>query len=664
MANNVIKRIWNQNKMVNIEALQGMAFQAEDGGHTFEISGVDDAGTAVPLSGTVAGVFMRPDRADIALAGSASGGVVSVTLTDDCYAVPGRFWLTIFVTSGGQKTAVYAAVGTVAVTSGGAVAGDAPQDVVDLINAIEEAVASIPASYTGLIADIAPTYSSSAVYSVGAYVYYNGDLYRCTTPITTAETWTAAHWTAAVLGDDVGELKIYIDTIYGQNIVNCCVDGYKSTSTYGGITYTLNADGSYTVYGTQSGTTFKNLTDQNSMPYGIEAGGTYFTNFNDPTGAVGFEVWCNGSTRVTSSSHPDFFTIPSNATTVWFRFATWNASNITTTIKVPVVSTLRSLTDDTITIPLDFYWEYNSNSTIGKAFTLSKNVRLLSGVYDVAKTITIPEGKTLKGVGISSTVINYTPTSGTAIICQNGNEQIKDMTINGGLTSKPSTYQPSDAKNGIVIQTETNKPAYVENVAVIGFSKNGILVSNRGYVSLCSIIGNNLFLQYNGCGICFTEKGEYGVLTNSVAIDNYFGIVDSGGNNKISNCGFDRNTKGLYAGYVNNDTHSDVVGCSFNHCSERAIELDGIASMLTFSACQMFGAGEYELFVYNSQATSFVNCEFGLNAKLRFNKANKTNHIYILNNCLFGNAPTIGVDTGTVLVTTNCYTQTGATVTA
>lgn len=455
-----------------------------------------------------------------------------------------------------------------------------------------------------------------------------------------------------------------INTIYGQNIVNCCVDCYKSTSTFGGITYTYNADGSYTVSGTQSGSSFKNLTDPNSMPYGIEAGETYFTNFNDTTGAVGFEVWCNGSTRVTSSSHPDFFTIPSNATTVWFRFATWNASNITTTIKVPVVSTLRSLTDDTITIPPDFYWEYNSNSTIGKAFTLSKNVRLLTGVYDVAKTITIPEGKTIKGVGISSTVINYTPTSGTAIICQNGNEQIKDMTIKGGLTSKPSTYQPSDAKNGIVIQTETNKPAYVENVAVIGFSKNGILVSNRGYVSLCSIIGNNLFFQYNGCGICFTEKGEYGVLTNSVAIDNYFGIVDSGGNNKISNCGFDRNTKGLYAGYVNNDTHSDVVGCSFNHCSERAIELDGIASMLTFSACQMFGAGGYELFVYDSQATSFVNCEFGLNAKLRFNKANKTNHIYILNNCLFGNAPTISVDTGTVLVTTNCYTQTGATVTA
>lgn len=53
----------------------------------------------------------------------------------------------------------------------------------------------------------ASAYSSSATYAVGDYCFHNGSLYRCITPITTAETWTAAHWTAAVLGDDVGDLK-------------------------------------------------------------------------------------------------------------------------------------------------------------------------------------------------------------------------------------------------------------------------------------------------------------------------------------------------------------------------------------------------------------------------------------------------------------------------
>ena len=215
--NNIIKRVWIQNRLVNIEDLTGMVFQAEIGAHTFEISGIDDTGAAVALSGTVSGVFRRPDNADIALTGAASGGVVSVTLPADCYAVPGRFGLTIFVTSNSQKVAVYACVGTVAVSSTGNVAGDTPANVEDLIDDINAAIADlnsaigqIPASYANVMAAIAPTYSGSALYSVGSYAWYNGSLYRCITPITTAESWTAAHWTAAVLGDDVSDLKTAI----------------------------------------------------------------------------------------------------------------------------------------------------------------------------------------------------------------------------------------------------------------------------------------------------------------------------------------------------------------------------------------------------------------------------------------------------------------------
>lgn len=235
----IIKRVWNQNKLVNIESLHGMAFQAEDGGHVFEISGVNDAGETVPLSGTVAGVFMRSDRADIALIGAASGGVASVTLTDDCYAVPGRFGLTIFVTEDGKKTAVYAAVGTVSRTSGGGVAGDTPQDVVDLINVIEAAVATIPASYSNLMASIAPIYSSSALYPVGSYAWYDGTLYRCTIPITTAETWTAAHWKAIDVGGDLKKLRsAFISRELSFDLFALYGDGVNRT--YNGVTFSWN----------------------------------------------------------------------------------------------------------------------------------------------------------------------------------------------------------------------------------------------------------------------------------------------------------------------------------------------------------------------------------------------------------------------------------------
>lgn len=135
MANNVIKRTWNQNKMVCIEDLSGMAFQSESGGHTFEISGTDDSGTAVSLSGTVEARFLRADNVKVTIAGTISSGKASVTLTSNCYTVAGRFSLTIFVTSNSQKVAVYSAVGNVAVTDGVS-SGTVPPLVTDSIQTV------------------------------------------------------------------------------------------------------------------------------------------------------------------------------------------------------------------------------------------------------------------------------------------------------------------------------------------------------------------------------------------------------------------------------------------------------------------------------------------------------------------------------------------------
>ena len=210
--NNIIKRIWNQGSMTPIEDLQGSAFTNENGGHTFQISGVDSNGEALALSGTIAASFLRPDQTTVGISGSVSGGVASVTLSEECYGIPGRFGLVVFLTSDGKKTAIYSCVGNVARSSTDAVAPGVTADVVDLINEIETAVGTIPASYSALMADIAPTYSSSALYAVGDYAWYEGDLKRCIVPITVGETYTPAHWTSAVVGDDVCALKSAINT--------------------------------------------------------------------------------------------------------------------------------------------------------------------------------------------------------------------------------------------------------------------------------------------------------------------------------------------------------------------------------------------------------------------------------------------------------------------
>ena len=207
MGNNVIRRVWNKNSLTNIEELRGMVFQAEEAGHTFEIRGVDGEGNAIALSGTPSGVMLRPDGTDVTLDCAVSDGVVTATLPAECYDVQGRFGLTVYLTSDGQKTAIYAAIGTAVHTSSGNVSPATTASVVDLINAIEAAIEQIPASDTNLKAAMAATYSTSAVYPVGSYAWYNGKLYKCITAITSGETWTSAHWTEAKLANDVSDLK-------------------------------------------------------------------------------------------------------------------------------------------------------------------------------------------------------------------------------------------------------------------------------------------------------------------------------------------------------------------------------------------------------------------------------------------------------------------------
>lgn len=56
-------------------------------------------------------------------------------------------------------------------------------------------------------ASIAPEYSSSSTYAVGDMVLKDGQLYECNTAISTAEAWTAAHWTAVTVGGELATVK-------------------------------------------------------------------------------------------------------------------------------------------------------------------------------------------------------------------------------------------------------------------------------------------------------------------------------------------------------------------------------------------------------------------------------------------------------------------------
>lgn len=93
---------------------------------------------------------------------------------------------------------------------------------------------AIAAAKAAVLNAMAPAYSTSGTYAVGAYVNQNGAIYRCITPITTAEAWTAGHWVAVTLGADlegqVSDLKTQMENELGIEFVTGWVRGRYPTS--------------------------------------------------------------------------------------------------------------------------------------------------------------------------------------------------------------------------------------------------------------------------------------------------------------------------------------------------------------------------------------------------------------------------------------------------
>ena len=84
------------------------------------------------------------------------------------------------------------------------------------------------------INSFAPTYSASSTYTVGQKVIYNGQLYKCSTTISTAEAWNSAHWTAIKVSSD------FVDLDTSQSIA-----GAKTFATLGSINTNVTISGGY-----------------------------------------------------------------------------------------------------------------------------------------------------------------------------------------------------------------------------------------------------------------------------------------------------------------------------------------------------------------------------------------------------------------------------------
>ena len=154
--------------------------------------------------GSCAGFAVRRDGATVPIAGTISGNEMYIDLPAAAYALDGPINIGIKNVQGSAETTVFLGMGTVIRGETGTAIdpGTIIPSVSALIAQIENAVASIPADYSALLAAIAPTFSSDAAYTSGDYVWYSGTLYRFYLNHAPGE-WNAAQATAVAAMDEI-----------------------------------------------------------------------------------------------------------------------------------------------------------------------------------------------------------------------------------------------------------------------------------------------------------------------------------------------------------------------------------------------------------------------------------------------------------------------------
>ena len=232
---------------INVDTTPGLFmptlhYSQNDVGREWVVNLSSKDGYSIPTGATVKMVATKPSGLGFTLTGSLSGNTATFTTTDTVTNEAGRFPAEIQIiknstvigtanfwlegepnphpegTTDGDIDNILPQFMSVAVTT-----LPAGSDATYSFNAATNtATFGIPKGADGSLASgvLAPTYSVSAKYEVGDYVYYSGDLYRCITAITTGEAWTAGHWTQVALAPEVSDLKSDINLVsgFGSNL--------------------------------------------------------------------------------------------------------------------------------------------------------------------------------------------------------------------------------------------------------------------------------------------------------------------------------------------------------------------------------------------------------------------------------------------------------------
>ena len=290
--------------------------------------------------------------------------------------------------------------------------------------------------------------------------------------------------------------------------------------------------------------------------------------------------------------------------------------------------------------------------------------------------VVMPDNTELVGSGSRSRLIMLGDSTVTGICLKVYSEcRVSNLSIVGS-TEELTLTSTEGGRTGIGYygsgQGSTIHSAIIDSCWITGFDRSGIRLYNTGYITRgCAI--SNCHVWNCWCGLDIQHFSEYHKISNSTFLMNWYGAIDNGGNNLISNCGFDRNMVGFLltneSGIHTNNSHGSISNCTFNHSGANndgvAIQIAGgsgndiIQNGMIFTGCQAWYGAINLSAVFGVE---FAHCNFGDNTPITITGGNSI----FFNNCLFRtvNDSPISVTAASdrIIKFIKCYTRSGGAV--
>lgn len=359
--------------------------------------------------------------------------------------------------------------------------------------------------------------------------------------------------------------------------------------------------------------------------------------------------------------------------TPWFDFGK-SSMDVTNNYSYEITENTYTVTaSPTISTGIPYVLTSTGDSTdraadIAAVLTTNGACVLGTGTFYISN-LSIGPNQSLRGSGIGNTTVRMIDTATGNAISLGSRSSVSDLTIYGGESTMATS---NGGRNGIgwqgtyISPDNTGNSIYrgqLSNIQIFGFSGAGILCSNTSTNIATGLNAVNINIYRCWAGIYIPIYSEYHRFTNIEVDGCYYGVINNGGNNMFSNCGFNANQIGFYidnsSSQSPNNSHGSAVGCTFNHSGDSsgtAIKLDGVSAGYVFSACQVFYG---KLDIKNSCGVNFASCNIGINVPILINGGG----VVAFSNTMFRSSPAVTKTNAPIIKSIGCYIRdTGADV--